>query len=244
MIGNTKCKIIPSRITLFQQKLTHKSFQTHPGISKQHHQSLQKASPTHHQPETKKTDKQQQQQASRKSLQEQDSFTAELTGFDSNKNNLTKGLSSKLINGTKVSKKLNLDEPVKPSRPGKLRNGLLKHRLPVPESTSTTSSSCSSNSNAKHIEIVDLDGEELIRPALVAGKGSSADDPLALTPKAALVARPPSPVFELAAMENIAERIKRRKNVTTTTSSGGAENTMTAGDLVSMATGFGLVWGV
>ncbi|XP_058800407.1 titin-like [Phymastichus coffea] len=133
--------------------------------------------------------------------------------FDSNEN-----YTKKIVNGIKVSKKFNIDEQteVKSNRRiGNVKNGLVlgKHK------------------SNKVIEVVNIDDDE---PAPEPPAGNSSlkmrtPDPLAFTPKNDT--RQPSPFWEMA-IENIAERIKRRKTSRTTSNT---ENIQSAINLVKPA---------
>lgn len=135
--------------------------------------------------------------------------------FDSN-DNYTK----KIINGTKVSKKLNMDEQpeLKPNRrANKLKNGLILAK----------------NKATKVIEVVDIEDDEPSPdpPTVNSPSKTKTPDPLAFTPKNDTNdARQPSPFWETA-IENIAERIKRRKTSRTTSNT---ENIQSAINLVSL----------
>ena len=186
------------------------------GISKQQQVLWQDSSNNQQQQETKKTDKKSEQprtSKSSKTLQELEERNAEVA-FDTNKN-YTKNVNNKIINGTKVSKKLNMDEQPEtgkqPGKRGRVKNGMIlgKHKLQP-------------NNNQKMIEVVDLDVED--RELMSANEAAtSSSDPLAFTPKCE--PRPPSPVLELA-MENIAERIKRRKTTRTVSNTENVQSAM------------------
>lgn len=156
---------------------------------------------------------------SNKALQDLDERNSEV-GFDSNKN-YTKKV-GKIINGTKVSKKLNLDEQPdertakqQSRRTGKKNGQLLSNKH---------------KSKKEPIELVELEDEEDEQQARKSTNRAPTPDPLELVPKQQEPDRPPSPVFEMAIIENIAERIKRRK---TTRTASNTENVQSAMNLVS-----------
>jgi hypothetical protein len=187
------------------------------GISRRQ-QILLKDSPSIHQQETKKAEKKSELLRTikvNKSFQDLDIRNTEVS-FDSNKN-CSKNM-EKVLNGAKLTKKLNLDNDqiddrtmVKQGKQiNKLTNGLLLGK----------NKRLKSKSIVKTIEIVEIEDDEHNSEYLYTS------DPLALTPK--LESRSLSPELETA-MENIAERIKRRK----TTRMGNMENTESAFNLVS-----------
>ncbi|XP_011496974.1 PREDICTED: uncharacterized protein LOC105361480 [Ceratosolen solmsi marchali] len=162
-------------------------------ISRQQ-QTLLKDVSSIYQQETQKTEiKSEQLQIikSNKSLQEIDMHNTPMN-FDKNKN-YTKNV-TQIINGAKFNKKLNLDckEPndsisVKRSKEGKLKNGLLRKNK---------------KSINKTIEIVEIEDNKQNSQHIYTS------DPLKIISK--FKTKPLSPVLEIA-MENIAERIKKRK---------------------------------
>ncbi|KAJ8687164.1 hypothetical protein QAD02_022958 [Eretmocerus hayati] len=147
--------------------------------------------------------------------------SANIPAFDSNKN-YTKNV-NKVINGTKVSKKLNLDQidcgksNTKVMKRGKPKNGLVlgKHKkmIEVVEIE---------DDDSPQLEITTKSGSKA-KASKVAAAQSNTPDPLSLTPKHD-VYRPPSSL-ELA-VENIAERIKRRKTSRTTSNTENLQSAM------------------
>ncbi|OXU22109.1 hypothetical protein TSAR_000661 [Trichomalopsis sarcophagae] len=193
-------------------------------ITKQQQTSKKNSSNVQQQQETKKTERKGDHSRvaskSRKSLQVLERNSE--VDFDSNKN-YTKNV-GKIVNGTKVSKKLNLDEQPnertikqQSRRTGK-KNGQLR--------------SNKHKSKKEPIELVELDDEEDEQQEQQSTNRIPTPDPLELAPKQQEQSRPDSPVFEMTIMENIAERIKRRK---TTRTASNTENVQCAMNLVAPA---------
>ncbi|KAL7302510.1 hypothetical protein TKK_0005152 [Trichogramma kaykai] len=146
--------------------------------------------------EIKKTDKVRSGPRSSKTLQELD-----VAGFDSNNKYYSNRNGNRIVNGTKVSKKLNLDDPesllvnkVKANnrkQPNRVKNGL------------TTNN----KNQDKEIEIIDVEDMDS-----GSDTGNQNQEVPEEPPRADMnVERNPRPI-EDPAIENIADRIKRRQN--------------------------------